>query len=668
MIAWASNIQSKKTSPWGNDTQIQYNNSGAFAWAWLEYIEPYTNAYGLKAPDQPTIDNDWNHLAFQATWANWIGDWGYVWFEAWNADTNWDWGYTYMGGGQWGSIWWNGGNAQLYGWNAIAWDWDWGRVEITWWSADWVWTGWDVKIIPWSSPSWTPWVIRLGNPWGTFFANLDTSGISAERAITLQDWDGTLAFLSDITGGLKLPTYTVGASGADYTDIQSALDAWNWLIYLTDSTYTITTGLKFKFNYQYIIGNGEKCIIQFNGATVATAISPNATNLKQWGIKGVSIQQTNPTIQGTALDLSDMALMDIDVEIKDAGVALKMNDANNNTFYNTVYIRAFGCTRWIELNWTNPSNNNYFSGRIANKSGGDYGVYITKWQGNRFEDLSLEPAATTGNTWIYLTSASTYANTFENVWIEGNNVWVTIDSSVTYNTFIWGTITANTTNLTDNGKQTAFYNTQVGSVQRTNINPWTVVDNGNASDIAWNIKNNTSFAHVWGALVETELRNWSDTSILNRWKNAGSWKYVSALNGATEYFSVNASGKGYFKWGVQLTDSSTSWYVWTATDTSWNGSWQAWGGGGGAWVTEVEVDFWTTPVTSKKFTITNGSITTSSNIIVSPSWKTATWRVWNDAEWESYSLSARPWTWTFELAVVSHWHVKWKRKFLYTYS
>ena len=36
--------------------------------------------------------------------------------------------------------------------------------------------------------------------------------------------------------------------------------------------------------------------------------------------------------------------------------------------------------------------------------------------------MSLEPVATTGNTGIYLTSASAYSNTFENMWIEGNNV------------------------------------------------------------------------------------------------------------------------------------------------------------------------------------------------------------------------------------------------------
>ena len=436
-----------------------------------------------------------------------------------------------------------GGSWEVTGWTqGNYWYWyiaGWTGLTTTGWSGTWFTV--DAILTPARH-----WKVYLNSVNPNSDVELDTSILTDHRVATFQDANWTLAFLSDITGWLQLPTYTVGAVWTDYpwftdTAIQSALDAGNGKIFLTDGTYILSTGLKYKSNYQYIEGNGEKCIIQFDGATVPTAISPNAINLKQGGIKWVSIQQTNATIQGTALDLSDMAIMDVDVEIKDAWVAVKMNDANNNTFYNRVNIRAFWCIRGIELNGANPANHNYFTGRIANKSGGDYGIYIVKGQWNSFKDISIEPVATTGNTGIYLTSASAYANTFENVWIEGNANGVTIDPTVTYNTFIGGTITANSTNLTDNWKQTAFYNTQVGAVQKTNINPWTVIDNGNASDIAWNIKNNTSFAHVSWALVETELRNASDTSILNRWKNAWSWKFVSALNGATELFSVDSS-------------------------------------------------------------------------------------------------------------------------------
>ena len=606
-------------TPWWADTQIQFNDGGAFWWS-ANFLWNKIDSLILGDWNNDTINIKWLDAPEWSQWTTismsswgcsgwywwgwglnfywWSAQWGWWWFNlsGWNASNTWYWWWFNLSGWS-GWIWWSI-NLKPWQWNSFVnwvadiycdfW-WIWYSIwdileiyrlwvgstcywivtdvdEISWEIYDWyiitIWEDYSIwvwiassTLWSWSGAtfeiteliSWSNGLLTIENPTTSFKVELNTSLLSANRVATFQDWDGTLAFLSDITGGLQLPTYTVGAVWTDYpwftdTAIQSALDAGNWKIFLTDGTYVLSTGLKFKSNYQYIEWNGEKCIIQFDGATVPTAISPNTTNLKQGGIKWVSIQQTNATVQGTALDLSDMAIMDVDVEIKDAGVAVKMNDANNNTFYNRVNIKAFGCIRGIELNWANPSNHNYFSWRIANKSGGDYGIYIVKGQWNSFKDISLEPAATTWNTGIYLTSASAYANTFENMWIEGNNVWVTIDSTVTYNTFIGGTITANSTNLTDNWKQTAFYNTQVASVQKTNINPWTVIDNGNASDIAWNIKNNTSFAHVWWALVETELRNGSDTSILNRWKHAWTWKFVSALNGATELFSVDSSG------------------------------------------------------------------------------------------------------------------------------
>ena len=171
--------------------------------------------------------------------------------------------------------------------------------------------------------------------------------------------------------------------------------------------------------------------------------------------------------------MSDIALSKIeDVQIKDAGLAIKLNDANNNTFYNDfIRVMAFGCTRGIEFNGTNVANENrFYSCRIANKSGGNYGLYMAKGQGNKFFSCDFEPAATTGNTGVYITSVNSYSNLFEGCWIEGNNVGVLIDSTVTYNWFNGCTITNNTTNFTNNGKYTKI-ESQVGSVQNTLINP-----------------------------------------------------------------------------------------------------------------------------------------------------------------------------------------------------
>lgn len=78
--------------------------------------------------------------------------------------------------------------------------------------------------------------------------------------------------------------------------------------------------------------------------------------------------------------MSNMAISDIkDVQVMNSGLALKMSDTVNNTFYNMVHkLMAFGCTRGIELNGSTPTNHNYFTAcRVANRAtGGDYGIYI----------------------------------------------------------------------------------------------------------------------------------------------------------------------------------------------------------------------------------------------------------------------------------------------------
>lgn len=500
-------------TPWGADTQVQFNDGGAFGGDSRFYF------------DKSTWGATWGDF-WVAAWTSTDGYWGELYAEWWRA---WRWGWVQAFAGN--AIWADADGGDLYfssgsgNWTWIGW-----RVYFQgWWAWVW-WVGWDIEFQIWNAD--TPWKYLFRTASTSFAWELNFESLTADRVATLQDASWTIAYLSDIPAWvLKLPTYTVGAATADYpwftdTAIQAALDAGNGKIYLTDGTYVLSTGLKFKSNYQYIVGNGEKCIIQFNGATVPTAISPNATNLKQGGIKGVSIQQTNATVQGTALDMSNIALSKIeDVQIKDAGLAIKLNDTANNTFYNDfIRVMAFGCTRWVEFNGTNVSNENrFYSCRFANKSGGDYGCYLAKGQGNKFYACDFEPAATTGNTGVYLTSANCYSNKFDWCWIEGNNVWVLIDSTVTYNCFDWCTITNNTTNFTNNGKNTEI-RSQVGSTLTTLINPGSVVDNGNASSVTWNIKNNTTFAHVASQLVKYELLNATDTSdilqINNAWNGA----------------------------------------------------------------------------------------------------------------------------------------------------
>lgn len=90
--------------------------------------------------------------------------------------------------------------------------------------------------------------------------------------------------------------------------------------------------------------------------------------------------------------------------------------------------------------------------------------------------------------------------------------------------------------------------------------------------------------------------------------------------------------------------------------------------GGSLSLTEIEVDFGAKPTRSKKFTITDASISGTSKIIVSPSGNTATGRVGNDWEWDTINCSAKSGTGQFILTCFASGRVAGKRKFYYTYQ
>ena len=97
----------------------------------------------------------------------------------------------------------------------------------------------------------------------------------------------------------------------------------------------------------------------------------------------------------------------------------------------------------------------FYNVRIANKSGGTYGLYLTNGQTNSFYNLNVEPAAIHGNTGIYVGSANATDNVFVNTWAEGNTTGVTIASGAARTSFIGGSIAGNsTTDYSDSGTDT----------------------------------------------------------------------------------------------------------------------------------------------------------------------------------------------------------------------
>lgn len=65
-------------------------------------------------------------------------------------------------------------------------------------------------------------------------------------------------------------------------------------------------------------------------------------------------------------------------------------------------------------------------------------------------------------------------------------------------------------------------------------------------------------------------------------------------------------------------------------------------GGGGGSVTEVEVDFGSTPRYDATFTITDAAISSTSKVVISESGKVATSRVAGDSQWDSILCSSLP--------------------------
>lgn len=74
-------------------------------------------------------------------------------------------------------------------------------------------------------------------------------------------------------------------------------------------------------------------------------------------------------------------------------------------------------------------------------------------------------------------------------------------------------------------------------------------------------------------------------------------------------------------------------------------------GGAGSSATQVEVDFGTLPVDSKRFIITDAAVNASSKITAVQSGKTATGRVGDDGQWDALICSAFPEAGSFVLSV-----------------
>lgn len=256
----------------------------------------------------------------------------------------------------------------------------------------------------------------------------------------------------------------VAPSGADYTDIQAALDAvasGGGDIYVSAGTYTISATLEIKRSRTRIVVS-DGATIQCDGSAVTTLIKPTSSSIVNCYIFGGKWLQTNATAQGTAFDFSNSSNNYLaPTRVEEFGLAFKFTDTANLTFYNEVHhTNVFNCNNGVELSGTLANANNFFGLRIRPKNGGTgIGISLVDARGNNFYGCDIEPNTGTGITGINI-DATSRENTFINCWIENNATGINVASGATRNTFITCTATGNSVNdIVDAGTNTIFLNT-----------------------------------------------------------------------------------------------------------------------------------------------------------------------------------------------------------------
>lgn len=337
--------------------------------------------------------------------------------------------------------------------------------------------------------------------------------------------------------------YTVGVAG-QYPDIQSGLNAFSLgggTLQLLDPVYTLTASLTIKYPFIEIVGNALGTIIECDGSVVSPLIKvdPAATpqTVGRCALRNVSLFQTNPTVQGIAIDGSNMSINIYDnVSITNFGTAEIMNDTTNFTFFNrTKDFKMFNCIKGIDLTSTNPVNDNMWDNiRFApNASGNGAGLTLTNGQGNSFYNLNCEAASGNGagvfGIHINTSSPSVFDTLFVDVWCENNAGNVNIGAGGVRTTFIggnivWGVDTNSA--VIDAGTDTSFFNTRVDTALATTtvynrLGNFISTDSstGNGTTV---FQNNTNYAHITNALIQMKLLNAGDTSNVLELSNAGS--------------------------------------------------------------------------------------------------------------------------------------------------
>lgn len=381
---------------------------------------------------------------------------------------------------------------------------------------------------------------------------------NANQFVTQLSASGTILCGSPIV--FQQPSITVGASGANYTTLQAAINAANNTstypngvsIQVSQGTYTVTSTQYLSNNYIHIYGTFPETSIQFAAPTSGAALFAASSGFQIAGfeVEDLNIVQNSSTAYtGTAFAAGNISLgLYNDIETSNFANSITLNDTQNYTFYNRFSNLKLFDNNCIIASSTNAVNFNMFDNvRCAMNSQKQtstqvYGVYINNGQDNNFYQMDLEPATSTKTVGIDLTTTTAIANSFYSLYSEQNATSVWIQGGAKYNNFIGGQIYDTTgTPISDGGTGTSIQNLY-NLFTNTSTNefgiPFTDTDfTGNSLSTVF--QNNTNYAHVNSSLVTMQLLNGSDSSNVLKIVNNGTGNSIVATNGSLNKFAVS---------------------------------------------------------------------------------------------------------------------------------
>lgn len=269
-------------------------------------------------------------------------------------------------------------------------------------------------------------------------SGLTSVGISLPTGFTVANSpltsNGTISATLNTGFSVKeLPSYTVCASGCDFTTLQAALNAagtaGGGTIVPTDPTYAIgSTGLVFKGSNTTIQCRTATTTISFTGATNAFSTNSSAGQYSQDGVVGCTVTGDGNTA-GVAFELSDMSHFDLENNtVNNVGSFVEASDTQNITFYDRiVHNNATTLTKFgINASSTNPVNAWYVSDNfIGCSTASCIGVQLTNSNGNSFSDNYIESASANNTKDIVIfdnaiaTCNGVFNNIFTNNYLEG---------------------------------------------------------------------------------------------------------------------------------------------------------------------------------------------------------------------------------------------------------